>query len=186
MSETLRLFVALPLPAEVVANLARLQRELRPLVIGATWTTPDKLHLTLRFFGDVDAARLGELPERLRAACAPCPPLNLHAAGVGHFNGRVLWAGVRGDVEPLQSLAAAVGLAGEGIGAHEEARDFHPHLTLARCKRPLRETELDRALSRWADAAFGSWRADHAELIRSERAPGGSRYTRLGDFEFRG
>ncbi|MBI3876958.1 MAG: RNA 2',3'-cyclic phosphodiesterase [Verrucomicrobia bacterium] len=182
MSERLRLFVALPLPAEVIANLARLQKELRPLVEGAAWTAPDKIHLTLRFLGDVQATRLNELQERLRAACALLPSLNLQAAGVGHFNGRVLWVGVRGELKQLQSLADAVTRACEGFGAREEERGFHPHLTLARIKRPLGNAETNCALSRRADAGFGSWRADRVELIRSELASDGSRYTRLAEF----
>ncbi len=185
MSERLRLFVALPLMAEVIANLARLQKELRPLAEGASWTAPEKIHLTLRFLGDVDVARLDDLQERLRTTCASQSSLNLRAAGVGHFNGRVLWVGVRGELERLQSLADAAASACESIGAHEEERDFHPHLTLARIKRPLRDAEMNRALSRRADADFGSWHAERVELIRSELASDGTRYTRLAEFSLR-
>jgi len=55
-----RLFVALEIPAAVRENLAALIRELRPLAPQAKWVRAEKLHVTLKF--------IGEVPEELRAA----------------------------------------------------------------------------------------------------------------------
>ena len=64
----------------------------------ASWVRPDRMHLTLHFFGEADAA----LEQRVRARCAvPLrePPFELSFEGLGFFpergSPRVLWLGIR-------------------------------------------------------------------------------------------
>ena len=58
-----RLFIAIPLPDAVRSELARLVEPLR----GISWVAGHQLHLTLRFLGDVDPARVESLGESLGA-----------------------------------------------------------------------------------------------------------------------
>ncbi|MES2696645.1 MAG: 2'-5' RNA ligase family protein, partial [Verrucomicrobiota bacterium] len=57
-----RLFIALTLPEPVRATLAR---EAHPLP-GVTWSRPEKLHVTIRFLGDVAVEQIPAILERLR------------------------------------------------------------------------------------------------------------------------
>jgi 2'-5' RNA ligase len=66
-----RLFVALDPPESVKDSLADLQTGLPE----ARWTDIDHLHLTLRFIGEVDAARAGEIVEALDLLEAPAVTL---------------------------------------------------------------------------------------------------------------
>ena len=45
----IRLFAAVPVPAEIAAPLARRQQGLD----GARWRTAEQMHITLRFFGEI-------------------------------------------------------------------------------------------------------------------------------------
>ena len=49
---SLRLFLAIPIPAPVADRLAALEVD----VPGASWRTVEQYHLTLRFIGEVDEA----------------------------------------------------------------------------------------------------------------------------------
>ena len=58
-----RLFIALPVPQAVKQEIQLVQERFRrELPEGcARWTRPEQWHLTLRFLGNVDAARVGAL-----------------------------------------------------------------------------------------------------------------------------
>lgn len=133
----MRLFVALPLPAGVVAALERIQRG----VPAARWVPPENMHLTLRFVGEVDGAQFEDLVEAL--AEVTVPPFALEVAGVGHFETKrlptALWAGVRPSPE-LKHLQAKVERACQHAGLPPEPRKFAPHITLAR----LGNTDIGR------------------------------------------
>src|ERR1700742_2744319 len=70
-SAAMRLFIAMGLPTEVRRELARareiLGRRLGPRAM--RWTPVNQLHLTLKFLGDVPAARVEALKESVREVC---------------------------------------------------------------------------------------------------------------------
>ena len=66
----IRLFAALAVPQEIAEGLERRQHG----VSGARWRTADQMHITLRFFGEVDeptAAEIDALREHSASVLAP-------------------------------------------------------------------------------------------------------------------
>lgn len=124
----IRLFAALPIPAEIALALARRQTG----VEDARWRPLDTLHLTLRFFGEIreDVAR--DLDAELAGVRGRAFEIEL--AGVGAFGEGVdihaLWAGVT-ESEPLRRLAKACETAARRAGLKAESRHYRPHVTLA-------------------------------------------------------
>jgi len=167
-----RLFIALPIAEDVIAELARVARD------GPRdwrWVKPDAMHLTLAFLGEVEEGRVAAAERALRRGAEGAPALELAAAGLGAFpdqrRARVLWAGVAGDLRQLAALQTGIALALESEGFELDGKPFHPHLTLARARvpQPL-PPSLDRA------QRFGSWRATEVRLYRSHLGPQGPRY----------
>ena len=186
-SERFRLFVALAVPEDIRAKLESAQAELRRVLPdrNVRWTRREQFHLTLRFLGDVEAARAESLAESIRAACLGFGPLHLCAEGVGCFpdlrHPRVVWAGVQDEAEQLQRLQRAVEAASAGFTTEPKEERFTGHLTLARIKvikRPEAEA-LGQAAAGMADRNFGQWTAFRIELKRSELSPQGARHTSL-------
>ena len=105
--ERFRLFVAVAIPEVVKAKMEAAQAELRRAVSehSVRWTRREQFHLTLKFLGDVDAARVEALGEAIRAACRGFGPLHLRAERVGYFPDlrypRVVWTGVQDQAERL-------------------------------------------------------------------------------------
>src|SRR5688572_17340166 len=124
-----RLFVALSLPESVAETLTWMQGGIR----GAKWEPQDKLHLTLRFIGDVEHGHLRRIIEALEHVRHP--PFELGIRGVGHFSSsgqpRVLWAGVN-DSTDVVGLHGKIERALERVGVPKDGRKFHAHVTLAR------------------------------------------------------
>jgi len=129
-----RLFIAVDLPAALKTAFSGFSGEL-PL---ARWVSPEELHLTLRFIGEVDQGTLSAISSALsRIRFAPFP---LTLGGVGHFppgqRPRVLWVGLA-PCPALMQLQMELELALLEIGIPAEGRRFSPHLTLARLKETL-------------------------------------------------
>jgi len=108
------------------------------------WVQPENIHLSLKFLGDVDAAREPELRVALQRAAGTLSeprPLTLQVTGLGVFpdyhRPRVLWAGVTPD-PALELLQHGVEQAFAPLGFPTEARPFRPHVTLARAARDAR------------------------------------------------
>lgn len=167
-----RIFVGLSLPEMIRDHLMLLQGG----VPGARWEDRDKLHLTLRFVGDVEGERLHAVAEALERVSAP--PLALELAGVGFFpprgQPRSLWAGVA-DGTALVELHRKIERALAKTGIEPDTRKFAAHVTLAR----LHDAPEERVAAFIAHhSLFRSlpFELDHFAMFSSIRSPSGSKY----------
>ena len=180
----LRLFFAVGLPEEVRARAAEHAARLRQSFpdVRAGWERPEKMHVTLKFLGDVDAARVPALTRAAEAATRGLPSFTLAVEGTGSFPPRgaprVLWLGLRDDAGGLSRLQARLEDECERVGFPRETRPFKPHLTLARLRTPQGARELAAA---HAAEPFGPFAFNVPDLllIRSQFGPAGSRYAPL-------
>ena len=163
------------------ARLAEAVERLRPLAPGVAWVARDNVHLTLKFLGNVETARLGEVERALAAAAAARPAFDLDVQGLGAFptrtRARVLWAGVSAGAAETAALAAAVDDALAALGFAREGRTFAAHVTLGRVREPRAHPRLAEALD--VATAFGHQRVARISLMKSELSPRGARYTEL-------
>ena len=181
----MRLFTAIDLPTDVVANLKQLLDKLRPAA-RINWSPPENLHITTKFIGEWKDERLGELQAAL-SALESRAEIPVHIRKVGFFpnphSPRVFWCGI--EAPGLDQLAAATDRATASLGIASETRPFSPHLTLARIKEPVPLQALLRAVAALPSTEFGAFAADRFHLYQSRLNPGGSVYTKLSDFPFR-
>jgi 2'-5' RNA ligase len=90
----------------------------------------------------------------------------------------VLWLGVADQTEGLARLYAALERELVGIGFPKEKRPFHPHITIARLKKPEGAKQL---ASEHKTLGFEPAELNVSEvlLIESQMGPGGSTYRTL-------
>jgi 2'-5' RNA ligase len=172
----MRLFVAVRPPPDVVAALASLPRPERP---GLRWTPPEQWHVTLRFFGAVDAGQVEAAVRGVAEAAAAQPPAVARLGPeVGRFGRRVLQVPVSG----LDSLAGAVVARTAEVGRPPDARPFAGHLTLARNRGRASLADLTGA------AVAGWWRVDEVAVMASvAQGPGmANRYQVVAAFPLEG
>src|SRR5262245_24510458 len=143
-STPVRAFIAVPVDAHVINQIAELQQVLREKLSpdSVRWVRPEQLHLTLRFFGNIPSNRLPDIEAATRTACAATAEFELAAQGVACFPDtrapRVVWVGISGGEQMVQ-LQRAVIVHTRAFGAPPEERPFRPHLTIGRIKQPRRE-----------------------------------------------
>ena len=190
----IRAFLSIALPAEVARAIDRVKRRLEEDGPGESvrWTPTEQIHLTLKFLGDVQVSALAEFEAALRTATAGCGPLNLQAEGLGCFPNprqpRVLWVGLRGDLEALQELQARLDDATAPWTEKPENRPFHPHLTLGRVREGAfrQARRIGEVLAATAVPALGRWRAEQFHLMHSQLSPQGARHKVLASFPLAG
>lgn len=179
----MRLFLALNLPEAVRDAAHAAHAPLRDAAPAVGWTTPDKLHLTVKFIGERPPEAVDALAAAAARAAARHAPVVLGLANFGAFPNRrrprVLWLGVRPDPR-LELLHHDVELACAELGLSVEGRPFRPHVTLGRV-RPGGAPVDPQALAQAARAVHFRVEVtvETLDLMLSEPAPGGTRYTPL-------
>ena len=150
------------------------------------WVRAENLHVTLKFLGETESAKLGAL-QNVLAAVRSSDPVNLEFRGLGFFPNekrpRVLWAGMEASPN-LKTLAADIDRAAHRLGFLLEDRPFTPHLTLARFSLPGIPPKLLQAVNEKTGQSFGSLRTQEFHLIESKLKPTGAEYTTLQTFRF--
>jgi 2'-5' RNA ligase len=184
----MRTFIAIELPEPIKAALGALSQRLRAGGAQAAWVRPENIHLTLRFLGDVDDARLATLSGMLRTAYKDVAPFPVNVCGTGVFpNARrpsVIWVGMSPVEGGLGEVQAAAETAACAIGLPPEERGFQPHLTLARIRDSRKAQGLMELLRGEEDFAAGAFDVAGVTLFSSQLAPGGSIYRQLEVFRF--
>lgn len=182
----MRLFAAVQPPEPVLDGLDAAIKEARSEWSALRWAGREQWHITLAFYGELDAARLPALTRRLARAAGRTAALRLALTGAGTFpaadRARVLWTGVRGDTGELRELADAAAAAGRRVGAPRDRKAFRPHLTLARCRMP---TDLRTLVTGLDGLESERWRAGELLLIESHTGPH-PRYETLQAWPFDG
>jgi RNA 2',3'-cyclic 3'-phosphodiesterase len=182
----MRLFVALEIPETVREKLAALQKRMRVENTGLRWVRPENFHVTLKFIGEVTSDELEGIKSELRGV-RPEGPVRATFRGLGYSwnarRGGVFWATME-VTETMKMLAAQINRRLERLGMAAEEREFLPHLTLARFKRPDALPAIRAVVSEQQGRELGSLLSEELHLIESKLGPGGSKYLTLASFRF--
>lgn len=189
MTGNIRAFLAIPLPDDVTAALCHLAEQVaQARIIGLKPVRLENMHLTLKFFGDLNAGQVESIVDTVTHTVKTIRPFTLRLGNVGAYpnnrSPRVLWVGLDGDVAPLQDTHRRIESALGQIAIKPDSREFRPHLTIARIRDRTSHNERRRA----AEALFSaevrsglSVPVNHLRLMRSILRPEGPQYTSLAE-----
>ena len=182
----LRAFIAVELPPEIRQTIwettSRLRKESGVLV---RWVSPENMHLTLKFLGDISPSNVDLLSEMLHAETDLFKCFDLQFSGLDSFPSlkrpRVIYIGIQAPAS-LEAIQRGIESASRRLGYESEKRGFAPHLTIGRVRQNI--TAMEQQVIRHAleDAkvdSLGNARVDSVELFKSDLRPTGSVYTRL-------
>lgn len=186
---TIRAFVAIKLPDELVARLKEVRDSLASSQKDVSWVRPGSIHLTLKFLGDIETEEVEAVAGALSLAASGVKAFTVKAEGVGGFPNlkapRVVWVGIRESAE-LIGLQRNIDERLFESGFEKDDRPFHPHLTLARVKTPVAGRELGRRAEESKIDINVDFMADYFVLFRSVLSPGGAEYSELKRFDLKG
>ena len=181
----MRLFIAIDLDAAARAAIAEEQKRLKAILRDSSrssikWVSPDHMHITLVFLGEVEETRAAALIGDVGRDVAQLP-FDLVFGEIGVFPPRgapnVLWIGVASGGEPAIALQHELAARAATHDVRLESRPFRPHLTLARW-RASRAADRERALAA-VRQGIATLHVDHATLYQSRLTSAGPTYTAL-------
>jgi 2'-5' RNA ligase len=182
---TLRVFVALAPPDDAKDELARALQPAYARYPRLRWNRIEDWHITLAFLGELPSTAVPLLRSVLAGRAASHPALQLGLRGGGHFDERLLWSGIDGDLEGLHLLAADVRDLVRSCGIEFSDRPLRPHLTLARSRRDD-PTSVPQAAAGLTGFVGRPWRTERLHLVGSNigRGPGPIRYRDIEAWRF--
>jgi 2'-5' RNA ligase len=167
MGPSKRLFVAVEVPPVAIPG------------VGRQGDVPQS-HVTLKFLGDVEEGRVGEIGQALEKELAGAHGGKIVLQGLGGFPSndrpRVLWVGITEGREMLSELGVRVERAMAGLGFPREDRPFVPHLTVARLKYPDAQETARRAIVANHDKVFATGEVSQVLLKESHLLRSGAEH----------
>ncbi|MBI4680001.1 MAG: RNA 2',3'-cyclic phosphodiesterase [Nitrospirae bacterium] len=181
----MRCFIAIELPEAVKSTLSGIEEDLKKSKADVRWVKPDNIHLTLKFFGNIEEKKTEKIIEIMENICNQYAPFTIEIKGMGTFpnikSPRVLWVGIEGN-DTLKTLQEEIENKMESIGFEREDRAFTAHLTLGRFRSSIEKEGLLKAVKlHEKDTFVGSINVQSLSLIRSDLHPEGARYTKVID-----
>ncbi len=177
--------MALAPPDDAKEELARALQPAYAMYPRLRWNRIEDWHITLAFLGELPRTAVPLLRSVLAGRAASHPALELGLRGGGHFDGRLLWSGIDGDLEGLHLLAADVRELVRSCGIEFGDRPLRPHLTLARSRRDD-PTSVPHAAAGLTGFVGRRWPAERLHLVGSNtaRGPGPIRYRDIEAWPF--
>ncbi|HSG31686.1 MAG TPA: RNA 2',3'-cyclic phosphodiesterase [Thermodesulfobacteriota bacterium] len=133
----MRIFIAAKLPDETIEHIEDYIDSISNRVSGVKWEKPEKLHITLKFLGNIDDNQLSAVNDVISESVSNICRINMTVSHFGAFPGlsrlKILYVGFDKS-QQITDLQSSIDKGLATIGFEREAREFIPHVTIARVK----------------------------------------------------
>lgn len=179
----MRTFIAIGLSRETRSAIADLTAEIPSNLGKITWVRPDRMHLTLKFLGEIKERLREPVAARLAEACGASKSFSFDLKSIGCFPGarrpRVIWVGLEGNLKPLLNLQRKIDESLAELGFEPEKRRFSPHITLGRVRGPINSGLLETVIRENEGRPLGREAVREIVFMKSVLSPQGPAYTPL-------
>ncbi|MCK4801402.1 MAG: RNA 2',3'-cyclic phosphodiesterase [Anaerolineales bacterium] len=186
-ADVIRTFIAVDLPPGVLEALGQVTAQLQEKLpdTPVRWVNHQKMHLTLKFLGDISNENISMVEKILYSEAAKRQAMEIGIGGIGAFpkmrHPRVIWIGVEAPTE-LFDLRRGIEDGVARLGYNYDKYDFTPHLTLGRISRKASARDVRKVgnvLHEFQVGFIGVARIEAVHLYRSDLRPEGAQYTCL-------
>ena len=174
-----RLFVALKIPEYIRETIIKIRNDAIPNPQKYKWEDKDKIHLTLKFIGEVNDDLIQPITKDI-LFIEEYNKINCILSKFGFFyrNGKpsILWLGLNLNHE-IFNLVEKLNKELEKFSIPAEHKRFKPHLTIIRLKGNEGKEFVGNFKSK--NVPEINFTANEVSLIKSELLPAGSKYKEL-------
>jgi RNA 2',3'-cyclic 3'-phosphodiesterase len=134
----MRVFLALELPVAIKEYLLAVTKHASQRVSGVKWVRAEGLHVTLKFFGEIEAKKVQEIGEALQGINKQHTVMPVQLKEIDAFpdlmRPRVIVVTLQEGVDNVRAIFHDIESRLLAAGINREKRGFTPHITLGRVK----------------------------------------------------
>ncbi|MBN1158350.1 MAG: RNA 2',3'-cyclic phosphodiesterase [Bacteroidales bacterium] len=153
------------------------------------WVDTDRLHLTIRFFGDTEENDIALISDAVFKAVAEVRPFRLRLSSLGVFRSlrqpRVIWIGCD-HPEGLTDVKKKIDDELEQQGFPRDNQAFSPHLTLGRIRSLSSKRKLAGLLEHYREHMFYEQHIPRIVLYESILRKNGPEYLTIQAYDLEG
>ena len=181
----IRAFLAIDVDEDLKAKMYRIIKEFKQIDANIKYVDLQNLHLTLKFFGDIDIEGIDLLSSKISKVVEGFDRFDLKIKGCGAFPNtnriKVIWLGLEND-EIVKELHDELDKEFVRLGFDKDKR-FSSHLTIGRMKSAKGKTKVKSTIEEFDDVEIGSMSVNSIILKKSTLTPQGPIYEDLKIFE---
>lgn len=187
----IRSFLAFELPPDIKNKVEEVLHQARQHDLTIRWVPLTNIHLTVVFLGGIREEDITAMGEEIEKTCSRTAPFHISLNGLGCFphkrNPRVLWLGLKGDLERMGLFRDELQDRLLPFGIKQETRPFTPHLTLGRFKKPDKKNApgLEKIFETYQDLVGPDQILTELVQFRSDLRPSGAVYTKMAAWELK-
>lgn len=187
---SIRAFIAAEIDPPHKQKLSELISRLKKSDADIKWASENQMHLTLRFLGNIEETKVGEISVALKTVADGFDEFYIRLSGIDAFPNmvrpRVFWVGMdnagaltalyNGIEQELKKINISAALKS---GREEKKRAYKAHLTLGRVRSSKNLSNLLTLIGETDFHPQGEIKIDKIVLFRSTLTPKGATYTPL-------
>ncbi len=181
----LRAFLAIDVDEDLKAKMYKVIKEFKKIDANIKYVDLENLHLTLKFFGDIDTEGLDVLSSKIEGVASKFDKFTVKIKGCGAFPNsnriKVIWIGIEDD-ELVRQLHDELDKEFVALGFDKDKK-FSSHLTIGRMKSGKGKNEVKSTIEEFSEIEIGEMNVDRIILKKSTLTPQGPIYEDLEIFE---
>ena len=179
-----RSFLAIEIESRLKDNIAKVTQEFKKIDSDIKFVSNENLHLTLKFFGNIDDFQLKQIKSSISLVLRDFNMFNIKLGGVGAFPNKnhikVIWIGME-DNEILYELQFRLDDEFAKLGFNKE-KNFKSHLTIGRMKTGKNKNKVKKIIEKNENIIIGDFSVKSICLKKSNLTPSGPIYETLEEF----
>lgn len=180
-----RAFLAIDLDDDLKPKINKIIKEFKQIDTRIKYVELTNLHLTLKFFGEIDTAGLELLEEKIAKVVSEFKPFNVKIKSCGAFPNnnhiKVIWVGIDDD-SIIRDLHDKLDKEFTKLGFDKDKK-FSTHLTIGRMKSAKNKNQVKSTIEEFSDVEIGEMTVNNIVLKKSTLKPSGPIYEDLKVFE---
>jgi 2'-5' RNA ligase len=180
-----RAFLAIDLDDDLKPKINRIIKEFKQIDARIKYVELTNLHLTLKFFGEIDTEGLELLEEKIANVVSEFNPFDIKIKSCGAFPNnnhiKVIWVGIDED-SIIRELHDKLDKEFTKLGFDRDKK-FSTHLTIGRMKSAKNKDKVKATIEEFSDIEIGEMTVNRISLKKSTLKPSGPVYEDLKVFE---
>ena len=182
---SVRAFLAIELKDDLRHKIYEIEKEFKKIDAKINYVKEENLHMTLKFFGEIDLEGIDLISEKIESVLDNYEPFGINVKGCGAFPNknhiRVLWFGTQ-DNKILNQLHDDLDTEFASIGFDKD-KNFSTHVTFGRMKSQKNKEAVRELIDKYESREIGPMDVKKIILMKSTLTAEGPVYNPIKEYK---